>query len=193
MQQGTWLIGCVALGTAMSVCAETGSHKPLLTRAEPKLTLVSKPILSQNWLTRWWLSPQQPTWYSADNDSALNLAQATTARDDDRVPVGVLLAEAKPSSGFTDVFGWEEDRQVQFATYRSNGPVYFKGKAGYLHYNDLAINRDDLSLSEFVNNFSLTGAVGVGAGYKLSNGERLEIEYMVNKQDVQIFTVGYTF
>ena len=176
----------------MSVCAETGNHKPLLTRTEPKLTLVSKPILSENWLTRWWLSPQQPTWYSADNDSASGLAQAT-ASINERLPVGVLLVEAKASNGFTDVFGWEEDRQVQFATYRSNGPVYFKGKAGYLHYNDFAIKRDDLSLSEFVNNFSLTGAVGVGAGYKLSNGERLEIEYMVNKQDMQVFTVGYTF
>ena len=105
----------------------------------------------------------------------------------------VRLLRPRDRSTFIDLFGWEDDDRVTLATYRSTGPVYIKGRAGYLHFDGEPDYLSDLSVSDFVGNFSTSGAFGLGAGYKLSNGERLEFEYTVNRLDQQVFSVGYTF
>jgi hypothetical protein len=117
-----------------------------------------------------------------------------SARDFDDSPlIPAPTLQRRNNAGLLDSFGWEEDESQQFATYRSQGPVYFKGKAGYLHLDGEPEFLIEPSVSEFVGNLAESGAVGLGAGYKLSNGERLEVEYTVNKLDQKVFRVGYTF
>lgn len=105
----------------------------------------------------------------------------------------VLMLRPRDRATFIDLFGWEDTDRITLATYRSNGPVYIKGRAGYMHLDGEPDYLSELSVSDFVGNFGTSGAFGVGAGYKLSNGERLEFEYTVNRLDQQVFSVGYTF
>lgn len=91
-------------------------------------------------------------------------------------------------------FGFADEYLAQYATYRSPGEVYLHGKAGYAWDSS---REKDLwrtgSLDEMVDEFGTNGAFGLGAGYRLNNGRRLEIEYSVNRHDEQLFRVGYTF
>jgi len=122
---------------------------------------------------------------------ALDISGGTSANSEPFLPVPMLRPRSRTT--FIDLFGWEDDDRVTLATYRSNGPVYFKGRAGYMHFDGEPDYLSDLSMSDFVGNLGTSGALGLGAGYKLSNGERLEFEYTVNKLDQQVFSVGYTF
>lgn len=90
------------------------------------------------------------------------------------------------------LFDFEEYTQAQYATFRSAGNVYFKGKAGYLWETEDQ-HPDNLTIGQMVNGLDAHGAVGVGAGYKLSNGERLEFDYTINKKDEKMFSIGYKF
>jgi hypothetical protein len=89
-------------------------------------------------------------------------------------------------------FDWEEDDESQYAIFRTSGEVYIKGKAGYV-WEDEEEDPNILSIGEIVDNLSVNGAFGLGAGYKLGNGDRLEFEYIVNKRDLKVFSVGYSF
>lgn len=121
----------------------------------------------------------------------LDISSAASASSEPFLPV--LMLRPRTRTTIIDLFGWEDDDRVTLATYRSTGPVYFKGRAGYMHLDGEPDYLSDLSVSEFVGNWGTSGALGLGAGYKLSNGERLEFEYTVNKLDQQVFSVGYTF
>ncbi len=102
------------------------------------------------------------------------------------------LSTQRERPSFTDIFSWEEGREAQYAAFRSQGNLYFKGKAGYI-WDDEEQDIDELSFSEFVTYFEDNTAVGLGAGYKLNNGERIEFEYTINKNDEKVFSIGYTF
>lgn len=102
-----------------------------------------------------------------------------------------VTAEA-PAPTSRAKFDIEEFTRAQYATFRSGGSIYFKGRAGYLWETE-DDHPDNISVSQMVNGLDAHGAVGFGAGYKLSNGERLEFEYTINKKDEKHFSVGYKF
>ena len=82
----------------------------------------------------------------------------------------------------------------QFATYRSDGATYFKGTAGYQLTEEQLLNRfDNFSLGRLINNFENNGIVGFGAGRKLKNGQRLEIDYTINQQEFSFVNIGFVF
>jgi len=89
-------------------------------------------------------------------------------------------------------FKWEDSRKSQYAIYRSPGKLYFKGKAGYIS-EGLEEDLWDMPLQQAKDTLSEKGAVGLGAGYRLSDGTRFEFEYTVNKQDEQQLKFGYKF
>jgi hypothetical protein len=104
----------------------------------------------------------------------------------------VVAARQKKSRLIGSRLDWEEDDESQYAIFRTRGEVYIKGKAGYV-WEDEEEDPNILSISEIVDNLDVNGAFGLGAGYKLGNGDRLEFEYVVNKRDLKVFSVGYSF
>lgn len=91
-------------------------------------------------------------------------------------------------------FGFTDESLAQFATFRSPGDVYLHGKAGYTWESAREKDRwGAQSIDEMVEELDTHGAFGLGAGYRLSNGRQLEIEYSVNRRDEQVLRVGYTF
>ena len=89
-------------------------------------------------------------------------------------------------------FGWESQPKVEFATFRSSGNIYFKGKAGFDWGNNYR-TFDEVSFSEIVDLWDENAVFGLGAGYKLGNGDRVEIEVTVDKQEEQFLRFGYSF
>lgn len=86
----------------------------------------------------------------------------------------------------------QEGDEIHYAIFRSNGDVYFKGRAGYLtDYTDEAF--EDISIEEIINSFDEHGALGIGAGYTLKSGHKLEFEYTVTKRQEQILQIEYIF
>ncbi|MEM9382682.1 MAG: outer membrane beta-barrel protein [Planctomycetota bacterium] len=75
-----------------------------------------------------------------------------------------------------------------YGVYRSPGALYFKGKAGliyqYLNVENRAISLegDGIGLS-----------VGVGGGYRITNGASIELEYTVIERDIDLATLGVNF
>ena len=101
------------------------------------------------------------------------------------------LLHLKPKTKNTNVAVQEGD-EVHYAIFRSNGDVYFKGRAGYLtDYTDEAF--EDISIEEIINSFDEHGALGIGAGYTLKSGNKLEFEYTVTKRQEQILQIEYLF
>ena len=75
-----------------------------------------------------------------------------------------------------------------YGAYRSSGDLYFKAKAGllyeYLNVQNraIAIEGDAIGLS-----------IGVGAGYRITNGASVELEYTVFEQDIDFASLGVNF
>lgn len=93
-----------------------------------------------------------------------------------------------------DLFSWEiapDMPWIQYAKVRTDGDIYFLGRAGY--EIDENVEYYDVSIDEIIDNFNIRGAVGLGAGYKFSNGERFEVEYTTKKQDFSVLSFGLTF
>lgn len=144
-------------------------------------------------LPRWWSSLESYTlsWFDAIDTPPSSPPTMT-------LPSAAALALPsldQSTPGGTEIFGYEQDPLLQAATFRSAGSLYFKGKAGYLnleeqHKEDLFA---ELSFTEMVTEIDRGSAIGLGAGYRIGRGERLEFEYVVNKKDEQVFNVGYTF
>ena len=88
--------------------------------------------------------------------------------------------------------GWEEGEDVQYAIFRSSGDVYFKGRAGYLT-DETKEEFEDISIEEIINTFGANGALGIGAGYTLKNGNKLEFDYTITKRSEQIIQIEYLF
>lgn len=130
---------------------------------------------------------------------ANDMGEAVPQNDEPTEPEAVQAPLPKPrlaakhhAPESRGLFDFEAFTQAQYATFRSAGSVYFKGKAGYLWETEDE-HPDNLTIFQMVNGLDAHGAVGIGAGYKLSNGERLEFDYTVNKKDEKMFSIGYKF
>ena len=103
-----------------------------------------------------------------------------------------LLSTHKPGTQRNEKIALEEGEDVQYAIFRSNGDVYFKGRAGYLtDYTEEAF--EDISIEEIIDSFDENGALGIGAGYTLKSGNKVELEYTVTKRSEQILQIEYLF
>ena len=85
-----------------------------------------------------------------------------------------------------------EGEDVQYAIYRSRGDVYFKGRAGYLT-DKTELDFADIPIEDIIDGFDDNGALGIGAGYRLKNGNQFELEYTVTKRAEQIIQIEYLF
>ncbi|MCO1333605.1 porin family protein [Microbulbifer sp. OS29] len=90
-------------------------------------------------------------------------------------------------SGEAQVYGRGEDVELQslaaYATYRTEGDWYIKGRLGAL-YEDVSVGRkssDDFGVS-----------VGAGVGFKLSENYRLELEYTMIEKDIGFWSGGFS-
>ncbi|AWF82761.1 hypothetical protein BTJ40_19155 [Microbulbifer sp. A4B17] len=90
-------------------------------------------------------------------------------------------------SGETEVYGRDVDVELNtfatYATYRTEGDWYLKGRLGVL-YEDVTVgsdSSDDLGIS-----------LGAGIGYNLSDAYRLEFEYTVLERDVSFWSGGFS-
>lgn len=103
-----------------------------------------------------------------------------------------LLSAKKNNNVHKDKIELEEGEDVQYAVFRGNGDIYFKGRAGYLtDYTEESF--EDISIEEIIDSFDENGALGIGAGYTLKSGNKLEFEYTVTKRSEQILQIEYLF
>ncbi|TPW13439.1 MAG: hypothetical protein FD130_1571 [Halothiobacillaceae bacterium] len=103
-----------------------------------------------------------------------------------------LFDSAGKRPSLVDRLDIEESEYDQYAIFRSDGTLYFKGKAGYLADEERQ-QLANLKFSEIIDGFNNNGALGLGAGYKLNNGDRFEIDYIITRHAEQIFQVEYMF
>ncbi|WP_444915483.1 porin family protein [Microbulbifer sp. TRSA007] len=78
--------------------------------------------------------------------------------------------------------------QAVYATYRSPGNIYLKGRIGYLH--------EELEIDNWEKEYSDNGAsAGLGAGFKLTDEATLELDYTIIESDVNYWSgsVVYKF
>ncbi|VAW88310.1 hypothetical protein MNBD_GAMMA16-671 [hydrothermal vent metagenome] len=110
----------------------------------------------------------------------------------EEIPPARAFMRSKKNNPMIKGFKWEDSRKSQYAIYRSPGKLYFKGKAGYI-LEGLEEDLWDMPLQKAKHTLNKKGAVGLGAGYRLSDGTSFEFEYTVNKQDEQQLKFGYKF
>lgn len=82
---------------------------------------------------------------------------------------------------------YELRTMAAYGTFRSEGNIYLKGKAGYLREN-IKISGPGGSVSENESGLSL----GAGVGFMLGSS-RLELEYTIIESDVNYLSVGFIF
>ncbi len=81
---------------------------------------------------------------------------------------------------------WDILTLAGYGVYRSNGPLYFKGKAGLVYWDldydvgFLGGSTDDIDLS-----------IGFGGGYKVSDNAALELEYTIIESDIGFLSLGF--
>ncbi|AWF82760.1 hypothetical protein BTJ40_19150 [Microbulbifer sp. A4B17] len=78
--------------------------------------------------------------------------------------------------------------QAVYATYRTQGDIYLKGRIGYLH--------EELEVDDWGSDYSDSGAsAGFGAGFKLTDKAALELDYTFIESDVDYWSgsVVYKF
>ncbi|MBZ2189964.1 porin family protein [Alcanivorax sp. JB21] len=74
-----------------------------------------------------------------------------------------------------------------YGTFRSDGNIYLKGKAGYLR-EDVKFSGPGGSASDKESGMSLGGGVGFMLG-----SSRLELEYTIIESDVNYLSIGFIF
>ncbi|MFA0811737.1 outer membrane beta-barrel protein [Microbulbifer epialgicus] len=91
-------------------------------------------------------------------------------------------------SGEIEVIGKEVDVDMHslagYATYRSFGDIYFKGRLGLL-YEDITVGRnsgDDFGVS-----------VGAGVGFILWGDSNIELEYTILEKDVEYWSGAFSY
>lgn len=99
-------------------------------------------------------------------------------------------SSASGLSLFSTQLGWESAPDIQYATFRTEGAFYWKGRAGYAWNEELS---DWADFKNIFSKFDVNGALGLGAGYQLSNGQRFEIEYTTKSNDFSVLNMGLTF
>ncbi|MEM1450909.1 MAG: outer membrane beta-barrel protein [Planctomycetota bacterium] len=75
-----------------------------------------------------------------------------------------------------------------YGVYRSTGDLYFKGKAGLL-YEYLNVRNRSIGLEGDAIGLS----IGVGGGYRITDGASIELEYTVIEQDIDFASLGVNF
>ena len=84
---------------------------------------------------------------------------------------------------------WDVKTFAVYGAFRSSGPLYFKGKLGYLN-EDISINIPGIASAEG----SDSGlSVGVGIGWRVVDAASLEFEYTLVEQDIDSFSLGCNF
>lgn len=83
---------------------------------------------------------------------------------------------------------WDINTLALYGALRSGGPVYFKAKAGYLS-EDVSISRPGVLATGSDSGLSY----GLGIGWRLSGGSRLEVEYTLVEKDVNMLSLGFIF
>jgi hypothetical protein len=81
---------------------------------------------------------------------------------------------------------------AHYATFRSGGSIYFKGKAGYLQDPDNP-DLNEVDFDKLLENVSSNATVGFGAGHKFKNGSQFEIDYTISQQDISMLNIGFVF
>jgi len=96
--------------------------------------------------------------------------------------------------GDVGLFGFNGDWRITtlagYGVFRTDGPMYFKAKAGLL-YEDVSV-----SVAGIPGAFNGTDtglSFGIGGGMKLSGGQSIEIEYTIIESDVNFLSIGYKF
>lgn len=96
------------------------------------------------------------------------------------------------SKGDAHIFGnrgeWDINTIALYGALRTAGPFYFKAKAGYLS-EDVSISVPGIKASGTDSGFSY----GIGAGWRLTGGSRLEVEYTLIESDVNFLSLGFIF
>ncbi len=81
---------------------------------------------------------------------------------------------------------WDVTTLAGYGVFRSNGPLYFKGKAGLVYW-DANFDFGPFSGSDDDINISF----GVGGGYKISDKTALELEYTILDSDLDFLSIGF--
>lgn len=85
---------------------------------------------------------------------------------------------------------WGVTTLAGYGVFRTNGPIYFKAKAGYLFENGTF----SIAGSPYTYGGSDSGAsFGVGGGMHLGGGHSIELEYTIIDSDINFLSVGYKF
>lgn len=84
---------------------------------------------------------------------------------------------------------WDDNTVALYGVLRTGGHVYFKAKAGYVHTNLSA------SLSGYtpVSISDSGSSYGIGIGWRLSGGHRLELGYTRIASGLNYASIGYIF
>ena len=154
------------------------------------LGLISAPALAQDRAGQFYFGPKAGAMVAdvSGMDAAFNGG----------VTAGYALAGAAVEAeittslinGDTSLSGveWDITTMALYGAFRTYGNIYAKIRAGIL--------REDITPDD--GNFSASGddtglSYSLGAGYRLPNQDRMEIEYTVVEQDVSFISLGYLF
>ncbi|MCO1333604.1 porin family protein [Microbulbifer sp. OS29] len=76
--------------------------------------------------------------------------------------------------------------QAVYATYRSEGDIYLKGRLGYLH--------EELEVDGWGEEYTDSGiSAGIGAGFKLTDKAVFELDYTLIETDVDYWSGSVVF
>lgn len=136
------------------------------------------------------MMPDIPGWGDAVNIGGVvgapvtHLAQGSISVEGE-LTTSVIKGDAN-YFGFTG--HWGITTLAGYGVFRTDGPMYFKAKAGYL-FEDV-----NVSIGGATGYGSDSGVTfGVGGGMRLSGGHTLEIEYTIIDSDVNFLSLGYKF
>jgi len=128
-----------------------------------------------------------------DTDDAINLGGVVGATVN-QSNIGSLALEAELTFTVIDgdiSFGpisadWDATTLAGYGVYRSNGPLYFKGKLGLAFW--------DASASGFGSDDGIDLSLGLGGGYRMNDKTALELEYTMfdsDPVDLDFLSIGF--
>jgi len=123
----------------------------------------------------------------SNSDDAINLGGVLGATIN-QSEIGSLALEGELTftvvdGEIADVVDWSVTTLAGYGVYRSNGPLYFKGKLGLAYWDadvDGFYSLDDIDLS-----------LGLGGGYRVSDKTAFELEYTIIESDIDFLSLGF--
>jgi outer membrane immunogenic protein len=85
---------------------------------------------------------------------------------------------------------WRITTLAGYGVFRTDGPMYFKAKAGLLYEN---VSVSIAGVPGSVSGSDTGLSYGIGGGMTLSGGQSIEIEYTVIESNVNFLSIGYNF